>query len=739
MKIPAALLAAALGALAAAPSPAANAGADLLPGDRLHGDIAAPGDHDELRLWLPAGGTFDAEALAEKGSAILPSLEVLDPEGAALDLAAFSKPGPGGVGVKVKKAPTGPLGGVFTFRVIGGEGTSGKYSFKSKAKMPKSFTGTLELGAGGDGTLPFDAPMGSALSWTVKAAKGSPAEGLAMDGLLAPDESTVPLDGLTGKKLPLDQDGTWVLGVRNDGAAATVAEAKATLVLPKASKRELWLSPFGFGEAPKIATVTPNKILDDRVAEGIQVAGSGFDPGAAVFLERKNFEPLPATDFAVEGEAAITADFDPTAAAAGSWTLVVENPSGARGTKTLKIQAASNVELPRGLEEDTEVFWIDYDDDAFANDLGLVGLGSVSKSTRGLSMSAVKSYATFYLRTAFGIQGRTGKHQEDSVPVSFCVEEPPATVGAPGETYNRIRVGGAALAGDPSSNPFLPWGNGPLDTGNTAYENLVVDEGPGLGYRTAVLAPSLSTGLAEWVNVTAPLRSSPLTAADDIYYYPSFTPTTTEQAARYRDIVAATHAAGKEIGATLAHFVARSMGVADNISGLSYAPQKIGEYAAYSAFFFSAPEIALMKEDARPGLPGKSKTLEAGWFPPRETRPYLLPNATTTITYNEGFTLVGGRPDRASGDIVYDGASGVIPPGFGILTSGALVGNAPLRYGDGTLVGGVYRFTVRYRDTVADETYFFSHRLNLLVDVSKVEAAEVATAQTMNAQTLATP
>jgi hypothetical protein len=40
---------------------------------------------------------------------------------------------------------------------------------------------------------------------------------------------------------------------------------------------------------------------------------------------------------------------------------------------------------------------------------------------------------------------------------------------------------------------------------------------------------------------------------------------------------------------------------------------------------------------------------------------------------------------------------------------------------------------------VADETYFFSHRINLLVDVTKVEAAEVATAQTMNANTLATP
>ena len=94
----AALLAALLAPLAAR---AENASAALLPGDRLHGNIVAPGETDRLLVWLPANATFSAEALAEKGSAILPTLEVLGPADAPLDLAAFSTPGPGGVGVKV--------------------------------------------------------------------------------------------------------------------------------------------------------------------------------------------------------------------------------------------------------------------------------------------------------------------------------------------------------------------------------------------------------------------------------------------------------------------------------------------------------------------------------------------------------------------------------------------------------------------------------------------------------------
>ncbi len=737
MRFPAALPAAALLALGAA-ALAVNADADLLPGDRLHGNILAPGDSDELRIWLPADAVLTVDALAEKGSALLPVLEVLDPDGVPLDLAAFTQPGPKGVGVKVKKGPAGGKGGVFTFVVSGGGSTGGKYAFRSRAKMPSKFSATLEIPAGEGATFPFDAPAGSTLAWKVAAADGSTADGLAMDGLEAPDASTFPLDGLSGRKVPLAQDGTWLLGVRNDGAAAASAEVSVTLALPKASTGVYWLSPFGFGEAPKVASVTPSKILDDRIAEGVVVAGLGFDAQAVLRLERKGEEPVLLAAATVENGETVVSDIDPSSLAPGTWNVVVENPSGARATGRLKVQSASSVRLPRGVVEDTEVWWLDFDGEAFRADLDLLGLGSATASTRALAEAGVKSYALYYLRRAFALTGRDGKPVEGSVPVSFILEEPPATLGSPGTTFNRIRIGGTAAGGDPSSNPSYPWGNSPLDEGNVSYEDLDPEAEAGLGLRTGALAPSVGTGTPEWLAATLPLRASPLTAADEPWYFGA-TPGTAAQGTRYRDIEKATRIVGKEIGTTLAHFIARSMGTADGISGASYVPVKVGEYAALPLPGFSLAERAALAAGARAGLPGKSKTLEAAWFPPRETLPYLLPDATTTKPYVQAFAVTGGRPDAEAGDIVYAGISGSIPAEFILDATGGISGTAPLRDVNSQLVGGAFFFLVRWRDKVTGEEFYFAHRLNLLVDTSNpaLSPAEVALGQQRNAQTLA--
>ena len=53
--------------------------------------------------------------------------------------------------------------------------------------------------------------------------------------------------------------------------------------------------------------MTPNKVLDDRVQEGMVLVGAGFDPDCSLQLERKGQEPLVPSAFTVDGPGQITA------------------------------------------------------------------------------------------------------------------------------------------------------------------------------------------------------------------------------------------------------------------------------------------------------------------------------------------------------------------------------------------------------------------------------------------------
>src|SRR5688572_4407440 len=111
----------AVGALALAASAAwgLNASATLLHGDRLTGNIVTPGENDSLSIYLPAGSVLSVDALAARDSAILPDLDIFDPAAAPIDTTAFSRPGPGGVGERVRGlAVPDNGGGVHEFRVI---------------------------------------------------------------------------------------------------------------------------------------------------------------------------------------------------------------------------------------------------------------------------------------------------------------------------------------------------------------------------------------------------------------------------------------------------------------------------------------------------------------------------------------------------------------------------------------------------------------------------------------------
>ena len=715
-----------------------NASAPLLPGDLLRGNILAPGDSDRLEIYLPSGTTFSVDVLAAPGSDILPGLAAFDPEFAPIDLSGVSVPGPKGVGVRVRNASGGGTGGTFAFLAGGTEGTSGKYSFRLTARMPRKTYGTLTVPAGEQGEFTFDAPAGSKMAFSVKPPAGVSPEPFSVS-LRDPGDETTPLEGLSGKRIALGQNGTWALLVDNAGGTSETLSITVNLTLPKASKRVLYLSPAGFGPAPKVKSVAPNKVLDDRVAEGVAVTGEGFDPAAVVRLERKGQAPVAPSNLVIADAGHLTADFDVVGLDPGAWKVVVENPSGGAGAATLVVQAAGSVKLPAGMQPETEAWWIEFDRTEFTKDLKAIGVGSTNPDVMLLAEAAVKSYAMYWLRVAFRLDPATGKTIEGSVPVSFGLSAPPATVGAVGGTYNRLLVGGVAEGGDPSSNPNYAWGNGPYDASNAAFQDI----GPaaGDGVRTGVLVPTLGGSVAGYYNPIKPLLDTPLTGADAKYFFTNFNPANEAEGTRYRDIAGAVNAAGKEIAGTIAHFVARAMGVADGASGLSSVPATIGEYCSLSPFSFDANERNTMTSFVRAGLPGRGKTLPANWFGLRETIGYLLPNATTTKAYVKAFSVAGGRPDLDPADLEFDGISGSIPPGYMLTGGGVLQGTAPLRLGNGTLAGGVYKFVARARDKKNGDFILFTHRLNLLVDVANagLTPAEVAIGGQMNIATVNAP
>ena len=183
------------------------------------------------------------------------------------------------------------------------------------------------------------------------------------------------------------------------------------------------------------------------------------------------------------------------------------------------------------------------------------------------------------------------------------------------------------------------------------------------------------------------------------------------------------------------------MGTADGATGLSSTPMKVGEFDSLLDFGFTGPETSDLAGAAKAGLPGKSRILQANTFPYSETRDYLLPDAVTTQAYGETFAVAGGRPERDPSDLEFTLAAGVLPPGMSLDLGGTVSGTSPLRFPDNSLVGGVARFLVRMRDKPTGTVIFFSHRINVLVDVSdpSLSPAEVALGNQRNTATLNEP
>ena len=731
---------AAVGLLAAA-AWALEASATLLSGDRLIGTIVGAGEQHSLSIYVPEGSILSVDALAYRDSTVLPDLAVLDPADVPYDLTAVSRPGPDGVGVRVRGLPVPAAGGgVHDFNVTATGGSSGKYFFRCSARMPKRFQETSSVAAAGTGSLFFDAPAGSTLRFSMASSEGGST--LASPTLVAPDASTTALAGNSGFGVALAQDGTWELRVQNGAAVQADVTIRAALRIPP-SRRLLYLSPGGFGPAPRVRSVDPRAVLDDRAYTGITITGEDFDPAADLRLERTGQAPLLPSTFAVVDPQTITADFDFTGVLPGGWKVVVEHPSGGLDTKGLPVVDAAKVLLPPGVVAGTEVWWIDFDGPLFRADLKAAGLRDPDLATVSKLMEkSIQAYALRWLRVAFDVSPIDGSLGVGSVPVSFVLAQPPAIVGAPGTEYDRLAVGGEAGALDTSSNPNYAWGDGPLDAGNVLYEDLSPAPGmESLGVRTRFLAFDPAACVPAFSDALQALRDRPLTMADERLFLPTFAARDSIEGARYAEVVNAIETAGRELGGVLAHFIGRSMGTADSAAGLSATPLLVGEFESLVDFGFTQAETDAMALVPRAGLPGVSKALKPPTLAYTETVDFLLPNCTTTEPYSKAFGIVGGRPERLPTDLQFTVITGSLPAGLTLGPDGTISGTSPLRNPNGTLANGVFRILVRMTDVPAGTSITFGHRINLLVDTTDISLTpdEVNLGLQLNQATITQP
>jgi hypothetical protein len=477
---------------------------------------------------------------------------------------------------------------------------------------------------------------------------------------------------------------------------------KATLKLntPKADKREMYLSPGGFGPEPEIDEIDPEEGLVNSLLPKLEIKGFPFqqsrvDDSPPEVELHLNKQVVAATSVEWKSGERIVASFDLAGLKTGKWDLVVRNPSGAETSVKFRILTESQFKLPNGVKDGTEVWYVEFTD-GFLEDLDLFQLRGVDADVNDLAAEAVEAYVIYLLRTHFLLDGRTGKTTSDSVPVSFIIDEVSQAAGFVGEDYNRIVVGGKAREFDGTEdNPFLVWGYTPVDILNTGYDDV---GGPESETTAHIPIREMNPTLKEITTGTfrEAFMLNRLGASDEKYFLQSFYPETQEEIDRQVEIVRAVSALGRELAAIAAHHVARAMGLpnSDSVDGLflSGTPDLFGQFAVDGEIAFKDQEIEALQALARlSNLPGKSKDLNAKGFKLMPGNVYLLPEAETNVSYEEMFLTIGGRPDLKREDLRFRGVDGSVPIGYDLMSDGYVEGLAPFFFGS-EYYRGAFRF-----------------------------------------------
>jgi hypothetical protein len=553
-----------------------------------------------------------------------------------------------------------------------------------------------------------------------------------------------------GRPLDVDADpvfapstGTYTVRVRaSEGFAGRyVLNLKVYSQRNMPKRRDLWLSPHGFGPAPDIRAAAPDEALRSEPDLRIELTGENFAAGAEVVLRRGSF--LIRGDVLESADDLLRVRFRYERVPKGRWSLTVTNPSGAEDRRRVTIWALRDLILPAGVVDGAEVWFLDFTDE-FESDLERFGLRGDDETVNGLAREAVKTYAVRLLRHHFGQPGERGEAVWRGVRVCFLLERPTRLAG---DRYNRIEIGGDARPDAPSDNPDLPWGYVPVDEGNRRFDDI-----GGEGDRntaklpTGEMAPSVAPVVNPLVSPSfaddfEPLLDRPVEAGDAGFFGPEsgLLLTTDDAIARNADIVRATERLGREIAAIVAHHAARAMGVGNGDDGIMGTPELFGEFSEDRRIAFGRPESELLRLNSRDSdLPGNSVALIAQPFPLAPGQGLM--EVFSGESFDESLNPVGGPPELRFEE--YDITTQVsrLPVGFEITAENDLVGNPPAA--DPGNPGAYPRAATLIRLFLTDpETQLpreFRYRINLLVDLDTLpNRGTRAVAAEMNERTRA--
>ncbi len=265
-------------------------GVPVVSGDKVTGEITPAGDRDSYVLDLSEGGTLSLKATAAKGATLLPAIEVLDPDGDALSLAAFTKGG-GTAKPQLKSLPLASTG-LHAVVLSGSGSTTGAYTLSFTVKHPAKVKaagngvpdgGTLDFGFTGDD--------GALLTFKAKVKSGP---GLASVAVLDPEGTAVPgaaplvsTKGATtqGKSIPLGQGfGRYALRLAGAAGGATLVDLQVAVKFAKPAKSTFTLLPD-----PRLASLSPSS---GAAASTVTLTGTDFRAGMRAWFGEAEAAPV---------------------------------------------------------------------------------------------------------------------------------------------------------------------------------------------------------------------------------------------------------------------------------------------------------------------------------------------------------------------------------------------------------------------------------------------------------------
>jgi hypothetical protein len=216
------------------------------PGDRLLGEVAMPGEVDEVRFHGIPGELLRLQIATPTGD-VKPIIELLDNRGMLLKTYKFKH------SVKAKKKNVKiPSAGLFRLRISGAPGTFGAYDIKTTRKLPKMANKAKKTLKSKDGSGTASQPVlclpGATLS--LVAAKGKKFTGpltLAVTNPLGANVDTAPFsisgpDGsITLSNLTVNQNGQYLVLVTGFASKSETVKLLLNPVQPPLGNQLLFI------------------------------------------------------------------------------------------------------------------------------------------------------------------------------------------------------------------------------------------------------------------------------------------------------------------------------------------------------------------------------------------------------------------------------------------------------------------------------------------------------------------